>query len=52
MNNNPKINLTEEDNKVYLRNLFIKLILEEEYPEIIERADTLATSFLKENVDN
>lgn len=51
MNNNPKINLTEEDNKVYLRNLFIKLILEKEYPEIVERADELAIRFVKEYVD-
>ena len=51
MNNKPKINLTEEDNKVYLRNLFIKLIIEKDYPEIIKRADTLTTRFLKEYVD-
>ena len=49
--NNPKVNYTEEDEEIYLQNVFLKLIIQKEHPDLIKRANKLAKRFLKENVD-
>ena len=51
MSKNPKINLTQEDEELYLQNVFTQLIVENKYPQIIKRAKKLVKKFLKENVD-
>ena len=55
--NNPKINFTQEDNEIYLKNLFAKMLIERDHPRIFNKvnkeAERLAKEFLKENnVDN
>lgn len=47
--NNPKVNYTEEDEELYLQNVFLKLIIEKEHPKLIKRAKKLAKKFLKEH---
>lgn len=49
--NNPKVNYTQEDNLKYVQNMYVKLIVERDHPEIIERAKRLAKKFMKQNVD-
>jgi len=55
--NNPKINFTQEDNEIYLKNLFTKMLIERNHPRILKKvskeAERLAKEFLKKNnVDN
>ena len=55
--NNPKVNYTKEDNETYLKNLFMKMLLERNHPRIYKKvnkeASRLAKKYLKENnVDN
>ena len=47
--NNPKVNYTEEDEEIYLQNVFLKLIIEKEHPKLIKRAEKLAKKFIKEH---
>lgn len=49
--NNPKVNYTHEDNLKYVQNLYVKLIVERDHPDIIKRARKLAKKFMKQNVD-
>lgn len=47
--NNPKVNYTEEDEEIYLQNVFLKLIIQKEHPDLIKRAEKLAKKFIKEH---
>ena len=49
--NNPKINYTKVDIERYIHNLFVKLIIDKDYPEIKKRAKKLTRKFIKQNVD-
>ena len=54
--NNPKVNYTQEDSETFLINLFTKMLIEREHPDIhkkmIEQAKQLTKQFLeKNNVD-
>ena len=44
-----KVNYTEEDEEIYLTNLFIQMIVKDKHPNIIKKAQKLAKKFLKEN---
>jgi hypothetical protein len=50
--NNPKVNYTKEDIENYVYNLFVKLIIDKDHPEIKKRAKKLTKKFIKQNVDN
>jgi phosphoribosyl-ATP pyrophosphohydrolase len=51
--NNPKTNYTQQDQQTYLENLFTKLLIERDHPEILKKvkreAEELARKFIEEN---
>ena len=51
MKGNPKTNYTDDDIKTYLMNVFVRLIIERDHPEVIKKAKKLTRKFLKQNVD-
>jgi hypothetical protein len=51
MKGNPKTNYTDDDIKTYLTNVFVRLIMERDHPEILKKAEKLTHKFLKQNVD-
>jgi len=43
------IDFTPEDELTAIKNLYIKLIVDKEHPEILERAEQLACEFMKQH---
>lgn len=43
------IDFTQEDELDAIKNLYIKLIVDKEHPEIIERAEQLAREFMEQH---
>jgi hypothetical protein len=49
MKGNPKINYTDKDIESYLTNVFTRLIIKRDHPEIIKAARKLTRKFMKQN---
>lgn len=47
-NNNSKVNYTREDTLHVLKQLFVEMIIEKEFPDIVTRAEELAIKFMEE----
>lgn len=49
--NKHSINFSQDDIETYIKNIYIKLLIERDHPEIITKAEELARKFIEQEND-